>query len=350
MHQKQLQSRSLSKFKTEEVEWLLKPLIPYGFLTTVAGDGEVGKSTMLYDLFARVTMGEPMPHFGDEPESRVKRGSVIVLSKEDDPALLTRPRFEAAGADTRYVKIIGAPRTHGGNDFEVVGRLDDTLGEVERIVSELGNVRAMLIDPITDFAGKLDLYREDQVRRLLWPLSRLAARHKLAVINVLHLIKDTKRKPRQRIMGSAGLVNASRSVLMVGRSQQTGRRFLMMEKANLWHERKSVAFDIKNVDGQPKVFWDRDWEDVRVEEVLAGTTAHVTKQQEAGFKLRAWLEDGPMKVTELMQLGSKLDIGWNTIKAAKREIGVRSIRRDDIWWWELDQGGKETREIVRERL
>jgi hypothetical protein len=344
-----LRARSLSKFKTQKIDWLLRPFIPFGFITTVAGDGEVGKSTMLYDLLARVTIGEPMPRFGDQPEHRVRRGSVIVLSKEDDPGLLIKPRLEAAGADTRRVKIIGVPRSRTEDDFEVISRLDDTIGDLENIIGELADVRVIVVDPITDFAGKLDLYREDQVRRLLSPLARLAARHKIAVVNVLHLIKDVKKKPRQRIMGSAGLVNASRSVLIVGRNFQTGRRFLMMEKANLWHERKSVAFNIKNVEGQPQVSWDADWEEISIEEILSGKSVHVTKQQDAGFKLRAWLDDGPILVTALMAKAEAIGIGWNTVKAAKRELGVRSFRRDDAWWWELQEDKGDDRP-TRERL
>jgi hypothetical protein len=69
-------------------------------------------------------------------------------------------------------------------------------------------------------------FKEDQVRRLLGPVGRMAAKYDFGAINILHLIKDSTKKPRQRILGSVGLVNISRSVLMVGKNQTTGRRSL----------------------------------------------------------------------------------------------------------------------------
>jgi hypothetical protein len=242
------------------------------------------KTTAIYDILARITFGEPMPQIEDEPEQVQKPGSVVILCKEDDPGLMIRPRMEAAGADMRKVRLIeGARRSRNSDDFELLGRLDNTVGDVEDIICNLGDVRAVLIDPITDFAGDISLYQEDQVRRFLGPIGRMAAKYDFAIINVLHLSKDSKKKPRQRILGSVGLVNISRSVLMVGKSQVAGRRFVMMEKANLWHEAKSVAFNIVPYEGQPVVDWENEYEEVDLEEVLAGKSAHVTKQQQAGL-------------------------------------------------------------------
>ena len=240
MHQKLLQSRPLSKIKSRKIDWLFQPFIPFGFITTVAGDGEVGKTTMIYDILARVTVGDPMPSFGGEPQDEPIKGSVVIFCKEDHPGLMIKPRMRAAGADTEKVHLIGLEQSARRDDFEVISRLDNTIGEVERLIRELGDVAAILIDPITDFAGDLNLYREDQVRALLQPIGRLASRYGIAVINVLHLIKDSRKKPRQRVLGSVALVNVSRSVLMVGSGNGAGRRFLMMEKANLWHEKKRL--------------------------------------------------------------------------------------------------------------
>ncbi|MCC8946480.1 AAA family ATPase [Bradyrhizobium sp. Arg62] len=355
MRDRRFQSRSLSRIKSQKVNWLLRPFIPSGFITTVAGDGEVGKTTMIYDILARITTGEPMPTFGGEPQAEPVKGSVVIFCKEDHPGLMIKPRMRAAGADTKKVHLIGIDHSNDKNEFDVITRLDTTLGEVERLIRDLGDVAAILIDPITDFAGELNLYREDQVREFLQPIAQLAARYGIAVINVLHLIKDTRKKPRQRILGSVGLVNVSRSVLLVGSGNGTGRRFLMMEKANLWHEKKAVAFAMSNHAGQPIVEWDTEWEDVDTEEVLAGKSVHVTKVQQAVFIIQNWLAEGARPAREVDHLAQKARFHLNTFKAAKKEIGVISEKRDDGWWWALPQEHKQDEAdnempLKRERL
>jgi putative DNA primase/helicase len=328
--------RALSTFQRREINWLWRPFIPSGFITTIAGDGEVGKTTAIYDILARITTGDPMPQIEDEPEQVHKRGSVVILCKEDDPGIMIRPRLEAAGADMRRVHMIAVARKSGNKeDIELLGRLDNTVADLEGIICDLGDVRALLADPITDFAGDISLYKEDQVRRLLGPVGRMAAKYDFGAINILHLIKDSAKKPRQRILGSVGLVNISRSVLMVGKSQATGRRFLMMEKANLWHEQKAVAFSISTFEGQPVVDWENEYEEVNLEEVLAGKSAHVTKQQRAGLYLRKWLADSALAATEIMARAEEVGISFPTFKAAKREVGVSARKRHDGWWWEL---------------
>ena len=355
MRERLFKSRPLSRIKSKTIDWLFRPFIPRGFITTVAGDGEVGKTTMIYDILARITVGNPMPSFGGEPQDEPVKGSVLVFSKEDHPGLMIKPRLRAAGADTQKVHLVGIEQFDRNSDFEVMSRLDTTIGDVERIIREVGDVAAILIDPITDFAGDINLYREEQVRKLLQPIGQLAARHEIAVINVLHLIKDTRKKPRQRILGSVALVNVSRSVLIVGSGNGTGRKFLMMEKANLWHEKKAAAFAVTSYEGQPVINWDTEWENVNIDEVLAGRSIHVTKVQQAASIIQTWLADGPKPAREVDGLADKAGCHLNTFKAAKKEIGVLSVKRDDGWWWTLPQEHKQDdvdaeRPIKRERL
>ena len=334
-------TRPLSKFRSRNIDWLLPWFIPFGFLTTVAGDGEVGKSTMIYDLLARVTNGDPMPRFGDDPEHRVRRGSVLVLCKEDDPSFMIKPRFKAAGADTDRVHMIVTPRSRDNDDVEVLDRLDDTIEVIEDAIYDVGDVRAIVCDPITDFAGQLELNKEGHVRRLLGPVARLAARHSIAVINVLHLNKDTRKKPTHRILGSVGLVAISRSALVVAKKPNSNIRFLMSVKANLCAKR-AVAFSIEDLKGQPRVEWETGWEDdVNVADMLAGRSAHVTKQQEAANTLRLWLAGGPVPAVDVQHKAKQLNIHFNTFKAAKKHLGIVSKRLGDVWWWELPQGDNE---------
>jgi hypothetical protein len=182
-----LVSRSVNQFKRRKIEWLWSPFIPRGMLTQFFGDGEVGKSTVLLDLIARISKGEQWPRFAAQEGKRAPPGSVILLCKEDDIARIIRPRLEAAGADLSKIHMLGYEVADDADEFDPLERLDTTIKELERLIAELGDVVAIGIDPITDYVGDIDMYKDDQVRTLLNPLARIAARHNLAVIFVLHL-------------------------------------------------------------------------------------------------------------------------------------------------------------------
>jgi hypothetical protein len=326
---------SFSKIKRRKLKWLFPPFLPLGFITTVTGDGGVGKSTCLIDIIARITTGDPMPQIGDETEQTAIKGSALIICKEDDPGLVIKPRLAAAGADMRHVHMVVVQRSRNPDDLEVIDSLDTGTDRLERIIQDIGDVRVILIDPITNFFGKLDFNRDDQVRRLLTPLSRLAAKYEIAILNVVHMNKDTAKKGSGRILGGTGIVNVGRSTLFVAAIAGSSRRLLMMGKENLAGCKKAVAFIMRNVDGQAQIEWGADYEQVDFDEVLAGRRAHFTKQQEAAVILRKSLADGPVRSTDIRELAKELDISFNTFKAAKKEIGVVAKKRDDIWWWEL---------------
>lgn len=82
-----------------------------------------------------------------------------------------RPWQEAAGADMRRVHIIEVARkSRNKEDIELLGRLDNTVADLEGIICDVGDFRALPADPITDLAGDISFYKEDQVRRLLGPV------------------------------------------------------------------------------------------------------------------------------------------------------------------------------------
>lgn len=324
-----------NKIKRRKLKWLFPPFIPSGFITTVTGDGGVGKSTCLIDIIARITINYPMPQIGGEAQQLSVKGSALIICKEDDPGLIIKPRLAAAGADMSRVHMVGVARSRNPDDFEVINSLDTGTDRLERIIQNIGDVKVILIDPITNFFGKLDFNRDDQVRRLLTPLSRIAAKYDIAILNVIHMNKDTSKRGSGRILGGIGLVNVGRSTLFVAAIPGSNRRLLMMGKTNLWPERKAVAFIMRNVDGQAEIEWGADYEDVDFDEVLAGKAAHFTKQQEAAVMLRKWLKDGPLRSPEIRALAGEVDISFNTFKAAKKEIGIVAKKQEDVWWWQL---------------
>ena len=112
---------------------------------------------------------------------------------------------------------------------------------------------------------------------------------------------------------------------------------------------------IENHCGQPIIDWDTEWESVDIEDVLAGKSIHVTKVQQAGSIIRAWLAEGPKPARDVDKLAEEAGFHINTFKAAKKEVGVLSEKREGGWWWRLPQGHKQgdcdgKKLIRRERL
>jgi hypothetical protein len=96
---------SLSDVEPESVRWLWPNRIPLGRITLVVGRPGVGKSFVCMDIAARVTTGTAWPD-----EKPCEKGSVVILSLEDDPADTIRPRLDAHDADVSKAFLLKAVR------------------------------------------------------------------------------------------------------------------------------------------------------------------------------------------------------------------------------------------------
>ena len=130
-----------------------------GKLTLFAGDPGLGKSFVTLDIAAHVTRGKNWP---DSEKGSGEPSSVIVLSAEDDPADTIRPRLEAGGADLSKVHILQAVRRdkpNGGSKLEPFSLENDLLSLQDAVVS-LGDVRLVVIDPISAYLHRFSRQRE----------------------------------------------------------------------------------------------------------------------------------------------------------------------------------------------
>src|SRR5262249_30786898 len=141
-------------------------------------------------------------------------GDVVFLSAEDDPADTLRPRLEAAGANLHRVHVLDRVilgYTGGGHQQNRAFTLQQDLEALSVKLAELGDVAAVIIDPITAYLGEVDSHRNAEVRALLAPLSELAAQHNTAIIGVSHLNKSAGSEALMRVTGSLAFVAAARA-------------------------------------------------------------------------------------------------------------------------------------------
>ena len=61
----------------------------------------------------------------------------------------------------------------------------------------------------------------------------------------------------------------------------------------------------------------------------------MTKQSRAADILRVMLADGPVAVSEIHKLFNKEKISERTIINTKKMMGIKSIKKDGVWYWQI---------------
>jgi RecA-family ATPase len=221
--------KPLSEIQPEQVEWLWPRRIPKGKITVLDGDPDNGKSVLTTDLAARVTAGLAFPD-GTPTEA----AGAVIVSAEDGASDTIRPRFDAAGGDPNRALLLG-------NDEPFAIPAD--IPKLERAVRQ---VKAAM-DPIMAFlSGDVNSNRDQDVRRALTPLKRMAERTGAAVILVRHLNKSQGGNPLYRGGGSIGIIGAARSGMVVGpHPDSDDLRVLAGQKNNLSLPPRSLAYSIE---------------------------------------------------------------------------------------------------------
>jgi hypothetical protein len=232
---------NLSSVKGKKFEWLWKDRVPQRGCTVFAGKGEVGKTLLNIDIATRVSLGKDFPD-----GSPCERGRVLFFSAEDDAETVLQPRFEALGADMDRITIQGteAPILLNLGDKNGVGL--DLLEKTLRCFH--GQVRFIAFDPFSAYILGRDINRDDEVRAVLQPLTRLCRKYRVAVANTMHFGKDTEVKAKYRTLGSVGIVNNSRAAWAVGREyEEDDLIHFLQTKKNYSRRVPGLTYTVQNV-------------------------------------------------------------------------------------------------------
>lgn len=207
--------RTLAERPRRKAEWLWKQWVPVGYVTLLAGPSEVGKTTLAYDLMARVTRGLPMP-FGAEP---VEPGLVALLSTEEVIDITANAKLEAAGAD--LARVLPPEQAtlidHGPERLNPLKNLqrEAFYNYLDRQQDRLGlPVRLIVLDALGSYSDGKDLNKVAHAREVIEAAEEIARDRNCAFIVVHHFNKKTDVEGLNRISGSHGLTNVVRSVLI----------------------------------------------------------------------------------------------------------------------------------------
>lgn len=329
----------LSEVECEHVSWLWQGRIPLGKITVLDGDPGLGKSTLALDLAARVTRGAPMPDGGLGVD-----GGVVILTAEDGLGDTVRPRLEAAGGDSTRVLALQTIGT--GDDERAVSLVD--LQALEQAIRRV-NAKLVIVDPVMAFLGaQTDSHRDQDVRRCLAPLARLAETTGAAFLIIRHLNKAAGGNPLYRGGGSIGIIGAARSGLLVSKDPDNeNRRVLASTKSNLSRPPGSLSFELDDRAGAVRINWlgasKHSASTLLSEPVNDKDPAAL---DEAKDFLRVQLADGPLPARELKRLGRDAGISERTLDRAKGALGVRPRKvgqpgaSSQGWVWEFPEDGQ----------
>jgi putative DNA primase/helicase len=343
-----LESVPASAVKMSGIRWLWENRFALGKIGIIAGLPDRGKGLITADMIARTTRSACWPC----GEGRAVQGKVLLLTAEDDIEDTIVPRLTAAGADLERVHILKMVRdSEGQRMFSLV--TDLTL--LKHKIEEIGDVVLIVIDPVSAYlgVGKIDSFRGTDVRGVLAPLMELAAKHKVAIVGVMHFNKKADvTNAMLRITDSLAYVAAARHVYVVLDDPENERRLFVKAKNNLAPDTKALSYTVGIMtvgqDDQlgaiqaPHVVWGTEHVNVTAAEAMeaeAGAKSSTGARDIAKAFLRKMLAAGPVPKKDIEEAAEANGIAERTLFRAKADLGViaKKCGYKEGWDWELPE-------------
>jgi hypothetical protein len=330
-----------------EVEWLWSRWLPRGVSIMLDGDPDLGKSTLTLSLAAALTTGSPWPD-GRHPEV----GTVVICSSEDMLDKVVVPRLMSAGADLHRVHLVKAVM---GPDEEALDEGDTSDQEMEmslpqhtealeQMINEVG-ASLVIVDPLMAYLdGDVNAHIDQEVRRALLPLARMAERTNACLLMVRHLNKAGGAAALYRGGGSIGIIGQARGGLIVAKHpEDLDTRVLAVGKHNLSTAPPSLTYKLTSdlLRNVGRIEW-TGTTDLTVEQLLAPPRREreaPARSAAENFILDA-LAGGPRLVSEIEPQAERFGITKRTLKRARQHLETVDVYRegfgaDQAVWWRL---------------
>jgi hypothetical protein len=338
----------LSDVAPEALRWLWPGRIPAGKITLLEGDPGLGKSTLLCELAARISRGDPLPGDDSLAAPTTPRG-VLLFSAEDDPFDTIRPRIDAAGGDPR--RIVSFLAVPDGTDTGRPFALPRDLPILDALIQRL-DVALVVFDQLIDyFPIGVSPNSGQRVRHAMAALKASAERSGAAIVAVRHLTKSGGANPLYRGLGSIGIIGAARSGLLLAPDPaDPERRILAVAKGNLARSAASLAFHLEDVPGTTvaRLVWDgeRPWTATQLLQAQTDAAGAGPARRSVIEEARAWLREtlaaGPRLARELRREASERGIGRSARYAARKAEGIAIAKEHAVqgsWVWTLTRTG-----------
>ena len=325
----------------KEPEWLISGYIPKYGITTVAGEGGIGKTSLWCDIVASVTTGHRclLDKGNNIPFDSDKTGTVIVFSAEDSWEYILKKRLEDAGADMTKVFLIGTDDERF-NDLNFNGDL------LKGIIATY-KPTLVVFDPLQSFVpANLKMADRNAMRKCFAPLMGYGKSYGTTSLIIAHANKQSNAYGRKRIADSSDIWDASRSVLMVGEVPDSDTRYISHEKCNWGQRQKTILFELNG--GKPEfkgISGKRDRDFIMDNAKVRATPA----EDSAKDFIISTLDDEPdhkMEMATLDEMAQANGFTKNSIRNAKAtlktenriKVSVTGYRKEKKWFISLLEG------------
>ena len=315
---------SLNEFPERELHWLWYPYIPKASVTLLYGPPGVGKSYVSYAIASALSRGLALP--GQEESTPPM--NVMLISVEDNPSLIIKPRVRRMGGDQTRIFI-------PNHSFTVDER---GLADLKRWIVEM-HISLVFIDPLTLYmGGKTDLHRMNQVYEIFGQLQRIADEMDITIVVVHHSRKGEEGSYLDRAAGSQAIAAGIRSGLYV--HEEDGTKIVSHAKHNYSPQGRSLTFTLEGNEG--RFIWgaplDEDPAAFSGSQPAEGRQRRGKASEKAVVFLKAFLANGAVPAKELLSAAEDEGFSIATLNRVKPGVAESFCMRkfgQTEWYWRL---------------
>lgn len=308
-----LEMVSMDKAEEKEPDWLITDYVPRYQITSFAGDGGSGKTTVWCSCAADISSGRRtflenfLPDgFGDGVPQKV-----MFFSAEDSFEYTLKRRLRKNGAKLANIFSIDIADE----------RFKDVKFNSPFLEQLLDKYRPALciFDPIQAFVPP-DIRMGDRnaMRNCLAPLIGYGEKYGVTFLIVEHANKQSGVWGRKRIADSADIWDISRSVIMAGETNEPGIRYLSHEKSNYGKTGNTILYAIDDEVVCFRGYTDKKDKDFVTE--IDYNSRQKPHRDEAKEFILEFLKDGEKEIADLDEMAAAMSISKNALKNAKTDL------------------------------
>jgi putative DNA primase/helicase len=245
-----------------------------------------------------------------------------------------------------------------GNKQQRMFSLIPDLEMLRRKIKKIGDVRMVLIDPISAYMGvkQIDSFRTGDVRSVLAPIVNMAAELRIAFIGIMHFNKKTDvTNALLRISDSLAYGATARHVYAAIDDSENKRKLFVKAKNNLAkHDQQSLAYhfglkrvgydkELKKDIQAPYIEWEPHPVVISANEAMeAAANSKTPRERTSAIKfLEEFLVEGPKTRAEVAEAAEANGISDRTLRRAKDDLKVEVKKDKGVtngpWRWHLPE-------------